>query len=125
MKKYGEPISPTRIAEITGGSLGSTAYHVRTLLAAGVVELAEEGRVRGAVEHFYALVDEHAAEVNDPLIGLQTICGALTQEAKDGGYPRAVELDAEARTEMQTVLDSVRVKVEHIVARAAARAEPS
>jgi DNA-binding transcriptional ArsR family regulator len=55
MRSYGKPISPTQLSRITGGTLGSVAYHVRTLVAAGVVELADEGRVRGAVEHFYAL----------------------------------------------------------------------
>ena len=69
MRSYGQPISPTRLAEVTGNTLGSVAYHVRTLLAAGVVELAEEGRVRGAVEHFYALVPDNEAEINDPLVG--------------------------------------------------------
>ena len=56
MRSYGKPISPTQLARITGGTLGPSAYHVRTLVSAGVVELADEGRVRGAVEHFYALV---------------------------------------------------------------------
>ena len=58
MRSYGKPISPTRISRITGGTLGSVAYHVRTLAAAGVIELADEGRVRGAVEHLYLLVPE-------------------------------------------------------------------
>lgn len=125
MRTYGEPISPTRLAEVTGYSLGSTAYHVRVLLKAGVVELADEGRARGAIEHFYALVDEHAAEVSDPLVGLQTICGALTQEAAGGGYPKAVALDTQARVELQKILDSIRPKVVKIVARAADRAQPA
>ena len=40
MRSYGQPISPTRLAEVTGNTLGSVAYHVRTLLGAGVVTLA-------------------------------------------------------------------------------------
>jgi DNA-binding transcriptional ArsR family regulator len=122
MRTVGEPISPTRLARVTGYPLGSTAYHVRVLEKAGVVELADEGRARGAVEHFYALVDEHAAEVSDPLVGLQTVCGALTQETQDGGYPKAVALDREARVELQKILDSIRPKVARIVSRAATRA---
>ena len=78
MRSYGEPISPTRLSEVTGNTLGAVAYHVRTLLSAGVVELAEEGRVRGAVEHFYALVPENETDLNDPLVGLQKLCGVLT-----------------------------------------------
>ena len=60
MRSYGKPISPTQLSRITGGTLGSVAYHVRTLTAAGVVVLADEGRVRGAVEHFYMLVLDRA-----------------------------------------------------------------
>ena len=60
MRSYGKPISPMRISRITGGTLGSVAYHVRTLSAAGVIELADEGRVRGAVVHHYALVSDDA-----------------------------------------------------------------
>ena len=87
MRSYGEPISPTRLSEVTGNTLGAVAYHVRTLLSAGVVELAEEGRVRGAVEHFYALVPDNEADLNDPLVGLQKLCGVLTLPSADGGYP--------------------------------------
>lgn len=86
MRSYGKPISPTQISRITGGSLGSVAYHVRTLSAAGVIELADEGRVRGAVEHLYALVRDDAPLV-DPVGNLLSICGALTVPAPDGGYP--------------------------------------
>lgn len=56
MRQHGEPMSPTQLANITGATLGSTAYHVRALRAAGIIEPAGEKRgVRGAVEHFYKL----------------------------------------------------------------------
>src|SRR4051795_5093942 len=113
MRSYGEPISPTRLAEVTGNTLGAVAYHVRTLLSAGVVELAEEGRVRGAVEHFYALVPDNEADLNDPLVGLQKLCGLLTlPNLADGGYPKPIVLDARARTQLQETLDVLRPKVE-------------
>lgn len=121
MRSYDQPISPNKLAEITGRSLGATAYHVRTLLKAGVVELANEARVRGAIEHFYALVPDNAEDINDPLVGLQQICGVLTLPAADGGYPQPVELDDEAREALQRVLDSIRPKVERIVFKAAQR----
>ena len=89
MRSYGQPISPTRLAEVTGNTLGSVAYHVRTLLGAGVVTLAEEGRVRGAVEHFYALVPDNEADLNDPVIGLQKLCGALTLPRHQRWLPAA------------------------------------
>jgi DNA-binding transcriptional ArsR family regulator len=115
MRSYGAPISPTRLAEVTGNTLGAVAYHVRTLLSAGVVELAEEGRVRGAVEHFYALVPDNEADLNDPLVGLQKLCGVLTLPNPDGGYPVPVPLDGEARAALQKLLDTLRPKVQKIV----------
>jgi DNA-binding transcriptional ArsR family regulator len=122
MRSYGEPISPTRLSEVTGNTLGAVAYHVRTLLAAGVVVLAEEGRVRGAVEHFYALVPDNEADLNDPLVGLQKLCGALTLPNPDGGYPIPVPLDDEARAQLQKILDTARPKVQRIVRETAKRA---
>jgi len=122
MRSYGQPISPTRLAEVTGNTLGSVAYHVRTLLAAGVVELAEEGRVRGAVEHFYALVPENESEINDPLVGLQKLCGVLTLPTGENGYPQPVPLDPEARAQLQKILDTMRPKVQRIVRETAKRA---
>jgi DNA-binding transcriptional ArsR family regulator len=121
MRSYGAPISPTRLSEVTGNTLGAVAYHVRTLLSAGVVELAEEGRVRGAVEHFYALVPDNEADLNDPLVGLQKLCGVLTLPNPDGGYPVPVPLDAEARAALQKLLDTLRPKVQKIVKETARR----
>jgi DNA-binding transcriptional ArsR family regulator len=122
MRSYGRPISPTQLARITGGSLGSTAYHVRTLVSAGVVELADEGRVRGAVEHFYALVsDEREGQLADPVGQLLGLCGALTVPAPDGGYPRPTVLDAPAREKLQRLLARLRPEVRDIVAEATAR----
>ncbi|WCB96452.1 hypothetical protein DSM104299_05211 [Baekduia alba] len=121
MRSYGEPISPTRLSEVTGNTLGAVAYHVRTLLSAGVVELAEEGRVRGAVEHFYALVPDNEADLNDPLVGLQKLCGVLTLPDPEGGYPVPVPLDDEARAALQKLLDTLRPKVQKIVKETAKR----
>jgi DNA-binding transcriptional ArsR family regulator len=125
MRSYGKPISPTQIARITGGSLGSTAYHVRTLVSAGVVELADEGRVRGAVEHFYALVpgDEEDVRIVDPITQLLGLCGALTVPAADDGYPRRSVVDDLARERLTSLLDRLRPEVRQIVAEAVARAD--
>ena len=121
MRSYGAPISPTRLSEVTGNTLGAVAYHVRTLLSAGVVELAEEGRVRGAVEHFYALVPDNEADLNDPVVGLQKLCGVLTLPSPEGGYPVPVPLDAEARAALQKLLYTLRPKVQKIVKETAKR----
>jgi DNA-binding transcriptional ArsR family regulator len=45
--------SPVELAGWLGASLGTTAYHVRTLERMGLIELVRETRVRGAVEHHY------------------------------------------------------------------------
>lgn len=49
MRRYGEPISPTQMTRITGATIGATAYHIRELVTVGIVELADEGLVRGAL----------------------------------------------------------------------------
>jgi DNA-binding transcriptional ArsR family regulator len=123
MRSYAQPMSPTRLAKITGATLGSVAYHVRTLVGAGVVELADEGRVRGAVEHFYALVaDEEATQLTDPLATLMGLYGTLTVPSTNGDYPRPVALDERARGELRAILDELRPKVRTIVAEASRRA---
>jgi DNA-binding transcriptional ArsR family regulator len=45
--------SPNELAQWLGQTLGSTAYHVRTLHKLDMIELVDETRVRGAVEHHY------------------------------------------------------------------------
>src|ERR1700754_5177379 len=45
--------SPNQLAGWLGASLGTTAYHVRVLDSLGLIELADETRRRGAVEHHY------------------------------------------------------------------------
>jgi DNA-binding transcriptional ArsR family regulator len=122
MRSYGEPISPTRLAKVTGSTLGSIAYHVRTLVAAGVVVLAEEGRVRGAVEHFYALAPEEAnAALSDPVVTLLGLCNALTIPSDDGDLPRPAVLDDRAREELRTILEHLRPQVQGVVTSTAER----
>jgi DNA-binding transcriptional ArsR family regulator len=121
MRSYGKPISPTQITRVTGGTLGSVAYHVRTLAAAGVIELADEGRVRGAVEHLYALVRDDAPLV-DPVGNLLSICGSLTVPATDGGYPIPVSLDEAARRDLRAVIERIQPEVRQIAQTSTARA---
>jgi DNA-binding transcriptional ArsR family regulator len=123
MRSYGKPISPTQLARITGGTLGSTAYHVRTLVSAGVVELADEGRVRGAVEHFYALVpgDDGDLRLSDPVMQLVGLCGALTVPDRQGGYPRQGVVDDAARRALTALIAELSPQVQRIVAEATGR----
>lgn len=123
MRTYGKPISPTQLARITGATLGSVAYHVQTLVAAGIVELADAGRVRGAVEHFYALVrDDHQAQLNDPIGQLLALCGSLTVPAIDDGFPQPVVLDEAAREELRDMIESLTPKVRAVASASTARA---
>jgi len=49
--------TPTELASMLGASVGTVAYHVRTLSSLGLIELTGETRVRGAVAHHYRAVD--------------------------------------------------------------------
>jgi DNA-binding transcriptional ArsR family regulator len=49
--------SPVELAGWLGSRLETVAYHVRTLERMGLVELVQETRVRGAVEHHYKSVE--------------------------------------------------------------------
>lgn len=127
MRSYGKPISPTQLARVTGGTLGSVAYHVRTLASAGVIELADEGRVRGAVEHYYGLTAVVADDgpLVDPLSALLSLCGAMTVAGENGGYPRPVVLDDAGRQELRAVVAQLRPKVQAIASAATARTAPT
>jgi hypothetical protein len=85
-----EPLSPMRLSKMTNSTLGAMAYHVRTLLAAGVIELADEQRRRGAIEHFYRLVDEQTEPLGmgDPIATLVGLCRARTLPSADGQPPQ-------------------------------------
>ncbi len=48
--------SPKQIADELDEPVGNVSYHVRELEQLGLVELVNEERRRGAVEHFYAAV---------------------------------------------------------------------
>ena len=45
--------SPVELAQVLEGTLGTVSYHVRTLHQLGLIDLVDETRVRGAVEHHY------------------------------------------------------------------------
>jgi DNA-binding transcriptional ArsR family regulator len=123
MRSYERPISPTQLTQATGGTLGSVAYHVRMLVAAGVVELADEGRVRGAVEHFYTLaLPDDEVTLSDPATVLLSICGALTVPSREeGGYPQPVTLDERGRRDLHAVVEELKPRVLAIAADATAR----
>lgn len=50
-----ETSSPTDLAQQLGVALGLSAYHVRILRAAGLLELVDTRPVRGSMQSFYRL----------------------------------------------------------------------
>src|SRR3954453_18140561 len=48
-----KPSSPKEIADALGLPVANVAYHVRELEKAGLIELVEKRKRRGATEHFY------------------------------------------------------------------------
>ena len=50
------PASPKELAAELGAPVGNISYHVRELEAVGLIELVDEKKRRGAVEHFYRAI---------------------------------------------------------------------
>jgi len=48
--------SPNEIATVLNEDVGHVSYHIKKLKSLGAVELIDEQKVRGAVEHFYRAV---------------------------------------------------------------------
>lgn len=106
--------SPNELAKLLGAPLGNIAYHVRRLEGLGLVKLVEQTPRRGAVEHYYKLVDRpnvaDAAWSPTPKVVRNAIVGAVLKQvgedvnsaAKAGGFNRD-----EAHAAQQTLrLDS-------------------
>ena len=49
--------SPRELAQWLGASLGTVAYHVRTLHDVGLIELVDTTQVRGAIAHHYRAIE--------------------------------------------------------------------
>jgi DNA-binding transcriptional ArsR family regulator len=106
MAIYASPISPIQLQRVLLDlSLGTVAYHVRVLASAGVIELADETRVRGAVEHYYALDAAVAKELADPVMRLQTLCGKLMVLDEASGFPRVIRPDEDTQRKLLDFLE--------------------
>ena len=93
--------SPSELSQWLGATLGTTAYHVRSLHQLGLIELADETRVRGAIEHHYRagkrpMVSESAWEQAPPIAkqaalgsALQMVDEYARKSAAEGGFDRA------------------------------------
>jgi DNA-binding transcriptional ArsR family regulator len=126
--------SPVELAGWLGASLGTVAYHVRTLERIGLIELVDETRVRGAIEHHYRarerprVSDEAWAQA--PPIAKQAAVGASLQlideyaraSAAAGGFDHAdshltrtaLRLDARGRRDLSRTLLKLLEQVERI-----------
>ena len=135
--------SPSQLSEWLGATLGTTAYHVRSLHQLGLIELADETRVRGAIEHHYRagkrpMVSEGAWAQAPPIakqaaIGsaLQTINEYAIKSAAEGGFDRAeahlsrtaLKLDAKGWEQLNKAALKFVEQVEKIDAAAKERAQ--
>jgi DNA-binding transcriptional ArsR family regulator len=133
--------SPNQLAGWLGASLGTVAYHVRTLEQLGLIELVDETRVRGAVEHHYRararpnVTAEGWAQA--PPIAKQAAVGSSLDviaeyaraSAASGGFDRAdaqlrrtlLKLDARGFTQLSKAIDKLVEQAEKIEASAAER----
>jgi DNA-binding transcriptional ArsR family regulator len=93
--------SPVQLAERLDATLGTVAYHVRTLQKLGLIELVATHQRRGATEHVYAAREhprfsDSAWASTSPLAKHAMVSSVLsqigeyaTQSAAAGGFDRA------------------------------------
>jgi DNA-binding transcriptional ArsR family regulator len=126
--------SPVELAGWLDASLGTVAYHVRTLQRIGLVELVRETRVRGAVEHHYRSkqrprVSDHAWAAAAPIAkqaavdaSLQTIDAYARAASAAGGFDdgnahltrTALRLDARGWNELSRACLRLLTQVDRI-----------
>jgi DNA-binding transcriptional ArsR family regulator len=115
--------SPVQLAEHVDATLGTVAYHVRTLERLGLIEMVATHQRRGATEHVYAAREhprfsDSAWSATSPMAKHVMIASILsqlgqyvTQSAAAGGFDRgdahftrtALKLDEEGWEEMAAV----------------------
>src|SRR3954447_7601159 len=135
--------SPVELAGWLGATLGTTAYHVRTLERIGRIELARETRVRGAVEHHYRAkprptVSDDAWAAAPPIANqaavsasLQTIDASARAASAAGGFDPGnahltrtpLRLDARGWNELSRACIRLLAQVDRIEAAAKERME--
>ena len=133
--------SPNQLAGWLGASLGTVAYHVRTLEQLGLIELVDETRVRGAVEHHYRARARPVVSADGwaaaPPIAKQAAVGSSLDviaeyaraSAASGGFDREdaqlrralVKLDPKGFTALSKAVDKLLEQAEKIEAASADR----
>lgn len=93
--------SPVELARNLEASLGTVAYHVRTLHRLGLIDLVDETPVRGSIQHHYRVrqrpqISEEAWAAAPPIArqvavrsSLQLINEYVRLSAETGGFDRA------------------------------------
>lgn len=93
--------SPVQLAQHLDATLGTVAYHVRTLEKLGLIEMVATHQRRGATEHVYAArehprITDSAWSASSPMTKHVMIASILsqigeyaTQSAAAGGFDRA------------------------------------
>jgi DNA-binding transcriptional ArsR family regulator len=93
--------SPVQLAEHLDATLGTVAYHVRTLERLGLIEMVATHQRRGATEHVYAArehprISDQAWSATSPMAKHVMIASVLsqagqyaTQSATAGGFDRS------------------------------------
>ncbi|HEX4009577.1 MAG TPA: winged helix-turn-helix domain-containing protein [Solirubrobacteraceae bacterium] len=93
--------SPVQLAQHLDATLGTVAYHVRTLEKLGLIEMVATHQRRGATEHVYAArehprITDRAWSASSPMTKHVMIASILsqigeyaTQSAAAGGFDRA------------------------------------
>ena len=135
--------SPVELAGWLDATLGTVAYHVRTLERMGLIELVRETRVRGAVEHHYRSkerprVSDEAWAAAPPIAkqvavssSLQTIDAYARAASASGGFDHgnshltrtALQLDARGWTDLSRACIRLLAQVDRIEEAAAERME--
>ena len=133
--------SPNQLAGWLNASLGTVAYHVRTLQQLGLIELVDETRVRGAVEHHYRAKARPNLTADGwataPPVARQAAVGSSLDvigeyarvSAAAGGFDRAearlrravMGLDARGFAQLSKAVDKLLEQAEKIEASAAER----
>ena len=140
--------SPSEIAERIGAPLGNVSYHVRFLARIGLIELCATRPRRGAVEHYYRVLDgvqvSEAAWASLPGAVRDSVLSATLEEVglsiaaavRAGGFDtddaRAgrveMTLDRDAIAELAAALNELgerALEIERAAARRIAAAEGS
>jgi DNA-binding transcriptional ArsR family regulator len=137
--------SPVQLAQQLDASLGTVAYHVRTLEKLGLIELVATHRRRGAIEHVYAAREhprfsDSAWAATSPLAKqamVSTILSQIgeyaTQSAEAGGFDRpdahltrsALKLDEHGWTELAKASKTWLQEIKEIETEAQERLKPT